>query len=322
MHRLRFYLPMVLFSLLLASCSFQLPGLGSSQATQPSAADQIRQIVNATMAALTQTAPSTPSPARELDLPLLSNSPVQTDQPANHWQLVPRETNDIDEQLNIATRIKAPAIEGAQADFAENFNQEVQRLVNIELNVKDSLGNVPLEDPGGFIQMGYQVTSAPDWQEFQPNAVSGEALSALTPDQAVLHGGHDILSVVFFVSQYLGGAHPGDHHDVINYDLTQAKILSLGDLFKSGSDYLEVIAGYSIQELKKNQEILFPNFEASALPTPENYAAWSITPKGLLVIFEEYQVAPYAAGPQYILVPYAALADILDPAGPLGQFTR
>jgi hypothetical protein len=53
MHRLRFYLPMVLFSLLLASCSFQLPGLGSSQATQPSAADQIKQIVDATLAALT-----------------------------------------------------------------------------------------------------------------------------------------------------------------------------------------------------------------------------------------------------------------------------
>jgi hypothetical protein len=322
MRRLRFYLTMILFLLLLSACSFQLPGLGSRQATQSNPADQIKQIVDATMAALTQTAPPSPSSTQELNLPLLSNSPAETDQPANDWQLVARETNDIDENLNIATRIKVPAIEGEQVDFAENFNQEVQRLVNIELNVKDSLGNIPLEDPGGFIQMGYQITTAPDWQGFQANALSGENLSALTPDQTVLHGGHDILSVVFFVSQYLGGAHPGDHHDVINYDLTQAKVLDLADLFKSGSDYLEVIAGYSIQELKKNQKILFSNFEAGASPKPENYAAWSITPTGLLVIFEEYQVAPYAAGPQYVLVPYAALADILDPAGPLGQFTR
>lgn len=322
MHRVRFYLPMVLFSLLLASCSFQLPGLESSPATQPSAADQIKQIVDATMAALTQIAPPTPSSTQELNLPLLSNSPDQTARPANSWQLVTHETNDVDENLNIAVRIKAPAIEGAQVDFAENFNQEVQRLVNIELNVKDSLGNIPLQDPGGFIQMSYQVTSAPDWQGVQPNTLSEDNLGALIPDQIVLHGGHDILSVVFFVSQYLGGAHPGDHHDVINYDLTRANVLGLEDLFKPGSDYLGVIAAYSIQELKKNQEILFPNFEESASPTLENYAVWSITPRGLLVIFEEYQVAPYAAGPQYVLVPYTTLADILDPSGPLGQFTK
>jgi hypothetical protein len=322
MHRVRFYLLMVLFSLLLVSCSFQLPGLESSRATQTSAEDQIQLIVDATMAALTQTAPPTPSSTQDLELPLSSNSLAETDQPAKDWQLVTRETNDIDENLNIALRIKAPAIEGAQVDFAENFNQEVQRLVNIELNVKDSLGNIPLEDPGGFIQMDYQVTTAPDWQGFQPNALTGENPGALNPDQIVFHGGHDILSVAFFVSQYLGGAHPGDHHDVINYDLTQAKVLGLEDLFKPGSDYLGVIAGYSIQELKKNQEILFSNFEAGASPEPENYAAWSITPKGLLVIFEEYQVAPYAAGPQYVLVPYPALADILDPSGPLAQFAK
>lgn len=313
---------MVLFSFLLPACTFQLPGLASPQATQANSADQIKQIVDATMAAMTQTAPPTPSSTQELNLPLLSNSVAQTEQPDEDWQLVTRESNDNDENLNLATHIKAPAIEGAEVDFAENFNQEVQRLVDIELNVRDSLGSIPLEDPGGFIQMGYQVTSAPDWQGFQPNAFSGENLSVLTPDQIVLHGGHDILAIVFFVSDYLGGAHPGDHHDVINYDLTQGKVLGLGDLFKPGSDYLGVIAGYSIQELKKNQEILFSNFEEGASPTPENYAAWSITPTSLLVIFEEYQVAPYAAGPQYVLVPYTVLADILDPTGPLGQFAR
>jgi hypothetical protein len=322
MHRLKVYLPVVAFSLFLSACAFRLPGLASPQETRANSAEQIKQIVDATMAALTQPAPPTPSVTQELNLPLLANSTAQTEQPDDEWQLVTRESEDNDENLNLATHIRAPVIEGAQVSFAQDFNQEVQSLADAELNVKGSLGGIPLEDPGGFIQVGYQVTSAPGWQGIQPNTFSGENPGARTPDQIVFHGGHDILAVVFFASDYLGGAHPGDHHDVINYDLSEAKVLSMGDLFKPESDYLEAISGYSIQELKKNQEVLFPNFEAGASPKKENYAAWSITPKGLLVIFEEYQVAPYAAGPQYVLVPYAILEDILDPDGPLAQFAR
>lgn len=322
MHHLKVYLSTVVLALFLSACALRLPGLASPQETQTNTADQIKQIVDATMAAMAQTAPPAPSSTQELNLPLLANSPAQTEQPNDDRQLVTRESDDNDENLNLATHIRAPVIEGEQVGFAEDFNREVQRLVDIELDAKDSLGNIPLEDPGGFIQMGYQVTSAPDWQAFQPNALAEENPTARAPDQIALHGGHDILSVVFFVSQYLGGAHPGDHHDVINYDLSEAKVLSLGDLFKPESDYLEAIADYSIRELKKNREVLFPNFEEGASPKEENYGAWSITPKGLLVIFEEYQVAPYAAGPQYVLVPYSALADILDPGGPLGKFAR
>jgi hypothetical protein len=37
----------------------------------------------------------------------------------------------------------------------------------------------------------------------------------------------------------------------------------------------------------------------------------------MLVFFDPYQVAPYAAGPQAVTIPYAALADVADPAGPL-----
>ncbi|HZD55986.1 MAG TPA: hypothetical protein VE136_04645, partial [Anaerolineales bacterium] len=266
MHRLKVYLTLAAFSLLLSACAFRLPGLASPQATKISNADQIKQIVDATMAAMTETAPPTATSTQELNLPLLANSTAQTEQPGKSWQLVTRESDDIDEILNLATHIRAPMIEGEQVGFAENFNHEVQRMVDIELEVKDSLGNMPLEDPGGFIQMGYQVTSARDWQAFQPNALAEENPSARAPDQIVLHGGHDILSVVFFVSEYLGGAHPGGHHDVINYDLSEAKVLSLGDLFKPESNYLEAIADYSIQELKKNQEVLFPNFEEGASP--------------------------------------------------------
>jgi hypothetical protein len=63
-------------------------------------------------------------------------------------------------------------------------------------------------------------------------------------------------------------------------------------------------------------------FADGALPKPENYARWSITKKGLLFTFDPYQVGPYAAGAQYVIVPYTALKSIARPDGALEKFIK
>jgi hypothetical protein len=65
---------------------------------------------------------------------------------------------------------------------------------------------------------------------------------------------------------------------------------------------------------------LFPEFETTgAAPIRENYRVWNITGDGLLVTFEEYQIAPYAAGPQQVLLLKGDLTGYLNPEGPLGE---
>jgi hypothetical protein len=54
-------------------------------------------------------------------------------------------------------------------------------------------------------------------------------------------------------------------------------------------------------------------------PRSDNYGAWTITRKGLWITFDPYQVAPYAAGPQHVLVLYSALKPIVKPDGPIGN---
>ncbi|MBI2342909.1 MAG: DUF3298 domain-containing protein [Deltaproteobacteria bacterium] len=44
---------------------------------------------------------------------------------------------------------------------------------------------------------------------------------------------------------------------------------------------------------------------------------WSVTPEGLRSTFDLYQVAPYAVGPQEMVIPYAVLAPHVRPDGPL-----
>jgi hypothetical protein len=133
---------------------------------------------------------------------------------------------------------------------------------------------------------------------------------------------NDIWSIKFFYAFYTNGAaHPGDFSHTINYDLGSGSELTLGDLFLSGSNYLETISNYCITELGK-QPFFDGPFTNGADPTLENYRNWNITPDGLMITFDTYQVAPGAAGPQIVLVPYDALRDLIDSGGPLHKFSK
>jgi hypothetical protein len=57
-------------------------------------------------------------------------------------------------------------------------------------------------------------------------------------------------------------------------------------------------------------------------PDRENFLAIVLEPTGFRVFFSPYQVAAYAAGPFEVVIPYAALVDDLNLAGPLKELTR
>ncbi len=118
-----------------------------------------------------------------------------------------------------------------------------------------------------------------------------------------------------------GAAHPGSYSMTINYDLGQGRELALGDLFLPNSNYLEAISNYCITELSLQPFFEGP-FAEGAKPTLENYRNWNISNEGLMITFDEYQVAPYAAGPQRVIVPYEQLQAEIDPQGPLGSLIR
>jgi hypothetical protein len=136
----------------------------------------------------------------------------------------------------------------------------------------------------------------------------------------------DVISLQLSVnSYYQGAAHPNTFTEVLNYDLKNGKPLKLADLFKPGAKYLPALANYCIADLKKQAKdkgLEASEIENGAAANAKNYQTWTITRKGLGINFDAYQVGPYAAGPQYVLVPYANLKELINPDGPVGQFTK
>ena len=167
--------------------------------------------------------------------------------------------------------------------------------------------------------------ASPDQQDAAPTDAAG---SSLDIGYTVALAQDDFISVDFGIgSYYSGAAHPNSYSQTVNYDLRNGKNLKLSDLFKPGAKYLSALSTYAISDLKKtskaNNNLLDDSsIESGAAPTDKNYQNWTIKRKGLEITFDAYQVGPYAAGPQTVLVPYTTLKDLIAPQGPLAQFVK
>ena len=54
----------------------------------------------------------------------------------------------------------------------------------------------------------------------------------------------------------------------------------------------------------------------------DNFSNWNLTKKGLLITFEPYQVAAYAAGSQTVIIPYDKLKSVLKKDGIVSQIAK
>lgn len=136
----------------------------------------------------------------------------------------------------------------------------------------------------------------------------------------VITANKDFISILFSFMSYTGGAHPSTTTSSFNYDLNRNTPVKLADLFIPNSNYLKVISDYSIKELKKLDTA--PYAEEGAGPKPENFHSWNITPAGLKITFDRYQVGAYAVGEHEVVIPYSVLKPIIRSDGLLAQFAK
>lgn len=111
--------------------------------------------------------------------------------------------------------------------------------------------------------------------------------------------GADVVSAKLIVSTYMGGAHPNAAIYGLNYDRETGNQLTLDDALSMVGLTLEEVAERAKAELstKLGSDIISPEgFD----PTPENYSTFTVSPDEVTFIFQVYQVAPYAAGPQEV----------------------
>ena len=227
-------------------------------------------------------------------------------------EIVPRNIKENNKKLKYEIDVQYPQLNGSGSQNYEKFNQTVRSMVTKRVGA-------------------FKAEMAPSEEDQPPPESSLESMgSDLTIGYSIALAKDDLISVVFDVGSYsAGAAHPNSYSEVVNFDLRNGKQLKLADLFQPGSKYLQTIAAYCIADLKKQgkkqgEESMLDDdwIQRGAGPDAENYGSWTIGKKGLGIIFDSYQVAAYAAGPQHVLVPYSALKEIMKTDGPVGQFVK
>ncbi|MEI7988578.1 MAG: RsiV family protein [Chloroflexota bacterium] len=215
--------------------------------------------------------------------------------PANIPVVTSKQSEEIGQNPPFSIKIVKPFLEGDSAAAAQ-FNAAVDQLIAAQVeSFKQSVQEGP--NPSNL-----QSTSSIE--------ISYEEILILD----------EIISLRINIYTYLAeAAHPNQSTSSINEDLNQRKVLPLADLFYPNAAYLPLISAYCTHQVQESQVLENPD---GAAATEENYRNWNITADGLLITFDPYQVASYAAGPQTVMVPYYILKDLIRNDGPIARFNQ
>ncbi|MBP9762525.1 DUF3298 and DUF4163 domain-containing protein [Patescibacteria group bacterium] len=135
-----------------------------------------------------------------------------------------------------------------------------------------------------------------------------------------------LLSLVFFTYFYTGGAHPNSFSRSQTFDLTTGKELRLQDLVRPDrletwiqreeQALLKTEYGEGLFEKEQAEQIAAGTLKGSAASSTAAYQTldqWYLSGNELVRFYQPYEIAPYAAGPPAVELPFALWRDLAQP---------
>ncbi|TVQ91208.1 MAG: DUF3298/DUF4163 domain-containing protein [Chromatiaceae bacterium] len=114
---------------------------------------------------------------------------------------------------------------------------------------------------------------------------------------------------------YSGGAHGGTAHVPLVFSKATGERVPPAQLFRADADWVTALAEACFSDL--TGRVAFSEDDAwlreGTAPVADNYRVLLPLAEGLQVTFEQYQIGPFAIGFHQVLIPYAQLAEILNP---------
>lgn len=114
--------------------------------------------------------------------------------------------------------------------------------------------------------------------------------------------------------EYTGGAHGNTVRSADTWLLPQAERLTLGQLFPADNTYLVRVELAVIDQIEAQNAAgtgaYFDNYR-ELVPQTFNPAQFYLTPEGLTVYFQQYDIAPYASGIPTFRLPYRQIGAVL-----------
>lgn len=237
-------------------------------------------------------APAAPPPAARLTTTVTASQPREIDFAQGRLKLVPEQVRLKSEINRHDVDVSYPQIVGSEAASIRTINQQLKdaatKLYQWAIVKRDL---PPDAEPAIYntVNFNYDVNLATD----------------------------SYLSLSFFGFRYGNGdAYGVQRNFALTYDLNSGKLLKLSDIFKPGSEYLEFISSYCINELSGGP---FPLRMEAVAPQAANFDNWHVTSNGITFEFEGCKIRNCAAGDRSVSIPFSALKPFLTTGLP-GKF--
>lgn len=197
-------------------------------------------------------------------------------------QTLTKNTDYINSIINI------PIIITSNKDIEKYINDKIRNDImdfynQAQQEAKEYLGKIPSKDEKFVANVNYEVKKNSD----------------------------NVLSIIVRYYKYSGGAH-GYYEDVsYNLDMINGKLLQLNDLFKQNSEYKNVIDSEirkQIENIIKNDKEYKDVYQFEGIK-PDN--KFYIQDDNIVIYFDLYEIAPYAAGQPEFFINASVINHIL-----------
>ena len=152
--------------------------------------------------------------------------------------------------------------------------------------------------------------------EDQPEGETIELSYYCTP--SVTRCDTNALSLVFDISQDIGGVHADFTRIGRSFNADTGELLTLADIAKNEDQLKTFLKNYVIglaagDEYKENGEsIFFDDFETTIGELVDGGGNWYLNDEGLVVYANPYDIAPYSCGVLLFEIPYSALEEFIS----------
>jgi len=161
-----------------------------------------------------------------------------------------------------------------------------------------------------------EESSGQDEEVYMPNYSLDYSISVARSDESMF-------SVVISEYSFTGGAHGGTYLYGVNFDTKTGQVIENSTFDASADSIKEYIIKCIKASDKKVDDILFPEWEETVdtmFSKGMKDGAFWFNGNGMTYVFQQYDIAPYAAGIQTFDIPYVDMKDFPDEYKVAGTF--
>lgn len=117
-----------------------------------------------------------------------------------------------------------------------------------------------------------------------------------------------MLSFYFDNYEFVGGAHGITIRKAQTFNFKKRRQVTLWDFFKNKSEARNILINEILKQAENNMQnnpgVYFENYETLIKKNfnPENFY---LTPQGIIIFYNQYEIAPYSTGIVEFLIPYS-----------------